>query len=308
MEIIKFDHKITNFKTENFAIFIFGVGLIGGSIKDLLLRRFTCEVVFCDFCWDPTLDQQLNFDLITEHFQHMAKTSRIHFVYSAGKSGMLSENVYSQEIDSFLQVVNIVKLSAQFVGSGRITFHLLSSAGGLFEGQLNVDENSIPNPLSQYGQIKLKQENVIKNCVGQFNVVIYRPSSVYGYRSKSRLGLVSTILTRANKNLGFEVFASKDSIRDYVFIDDISNFIVNHFIQVDNIDVYKEFFLVSGKPTSIGEMLDILNRIYNKKLYYYYKVNKQNTLNMSFRKTLIPDGFLVTSLFEGVLKTKMTIR
>lgn len=308
MEVIKFDHKTTNFKTESLAIFIFGVGLIGGSIKDLLLRRFTCEVVFCDFCWDPTLDQQLNFDLIIDHVQQIVKSHRIHFVYSAGKSGMLFEKVDSQEIDSFNQVVEIAKLSAYFVGRERITFHLLSSAGGLFEGQLNVDDNSVPNPLSQYGQIKLKQEKIIKDHVGLFNVVIYRPSTVYGYRSYCRLGLVATILTRANKNLFFEVFASQDSIRDYVFINDVSDFIVNRFLQEDIIDVYKEYFLVSGKPTSMGEMLDIFNRIYKKKLYYSYKINKQNTLNMSFRKTLIPDGFLITSLFEGVLKTKMTIK
>src|ERR1041385_672024 len=74
-------------------------------------------------------------------------------------------------------------------------FHLLSSAGGLYNGQRNVGRDSVPFATNPYGRAKLEQERQLHLALAHTQRMIYRPASVYGFAGPgTRLGLVAALI------------------------------------------------------------------------------------------------------------------
>ena len=71
---------------------------------------------------------------------------------------------------------------------------MISSAGGLFEGQTFCDARSAPTPQRPYGEGKLNQEQLAWGRKGDAKIHIFRPSSVYGVSPSGRIGLVTALI------------------------------------------------------------------------------------------------------------------
>jgi len=59
-------------------------------------------------------------------------------------------------------------------------------------------------------------------------------------------------------------------------------------------------FLISGKPTTIHEIKNNVERIINKKLYVNYSTNKTNEKDISFAPSLIPKNFENTDILTAI--------
>src|SRR5688572_19385678 len=181
--------------SEKRVIIIFGVGLVGSAIvKSLtLLEKFNVWKQKSDWSVPDNFQFQLN-DL--SNLLDIHNMRQIGWVWSAGKTGFSST---ANELDTefifyriFLE--QIKRFEEQFGMKGRSFIHLLSSAGGLFEGQRVTSRDAKPQPTRPYGQLKLKQENLMRDMFHD-RCQIYRPSSIFGFYAKGqRVGLITNLI------------------------------------------------------------------------------------------------------------------
>jgi UDP-glucose 4-epimerase len=79
---------------------------------------------------------------------------------------------------------------------------------------------------------------------------IYRPSSIYGFsREAGRSGLINTLIKNAKSHSVSRIFGSLDTVRDYVLVTDIAEFIARRIIQAETHS--QTFILASGRPASV---------------------------------------------------------
>lgn len=280
-----------------------GLGLIGQSVCMALLKNgFTIENRY-NINWSYIDDLNLKLKLAKEQISKVDRLSSIHVVWTAGKGGFSSpaEEFKSEQI-AFGKVIQFTsELDSSFQDT-QVKIHVLSSAGGLFEGQTLVDNSSTPEPKRPYGLIKMQQENTVLSLSEKIHKQIYRPSSVYGYYGEGyRKGLIVTLIQRALQGVPIELYGRSDTLRDYVYLEDIGHYIAKCITQ--NATLEQINFLTSGKPTSTFEVLNLVQGYISKPIYIRYIAEKRNDNNITYRKSSAPALWRSTPNTVGIKKT-----
>ena len=109
--------------------------------------------------------------------------------------------------------------------SGRGTFFLSSSAGGVYAGSTHppFSESTVPRPLSLYGETKLAHEEISRSTLeGCVPLVIGRFSNLAGPGQNfvKQQGLVSQLCRAVVTRQSLNVFVPMETLRDYLYIDD----------------------------------------------------------------------------------------
>ena len=290
-------------------ILMFGIGLLGSAVfKHISKKCGKYQAQYHGFDWHDAAkrsSQAVNILNIAKTIMSHSGASfaRVSFVWLAGSGGF---NSSQQELDNenkgFQTVVDIateLKLSSSNV---TVEFHHISSAGGLFEGCGYVDNDTRPDPQRPYGRLKLLQEKLLLNQ----NVLtprIYRPSTVYGQvLIGKRQGLISTLIRNGSLKKVTDIQGNLYTLRDYVFASDIADFISDAVLTSGNLSEQSIFFLISGKPSSIYEVISVIEHILKNKLYYKLHFNPQNSKNIAFSSSLLPKNWRQTNLGYGIKK------
>ena len=161
--------------------------------------------------------------------------------------------------ESFLQVLGRTLPE----GPGVVT--LVSSAGGIFGGSAGgpFNEDTVPCPISPYGQGKLRQENALcqwGTALG-IPVAIARTANVYGARQDlgKPQGLISHACAAALANRPIDIFVPLHTQRHYVYADDVGTLlesVASTAASEGNPVLIKN--LAGGPPTSISRILEII--------------------------------------------------
>jgi UDP-glucose 4-epimerase len=305
---------------------IFGVGLIGAHLVRNLYKYQYKETHSLPFSWqDPShrkketaniLDCIRNLMKNPDHGQRRggvytlpaqaginpAPTNRIDVVWSAGKGGFgMSQNDTLSEMDSFSEVVKMAIDMLRENPSCLVRFHMLSSAGGLFEGQRNVNTASPPAPGRPYGFLKLAQEKILSDC-DELVQFIYRPTSVYGFAGLNhRLGLIPTLLWNGSKNKVSTIFGAPETLRDYVWAGDIGAFMAG--IIASKTSCSARFLLASEKPSALFEIFNHIEKMLNKRLFCHYIKSGDNAGHNTFSMRTRPVGWNPLDMETGIRKT-----
>jgi UDP-glucose 4-epimerase len=291
---------------------IFGLGLIGRSVQNALHRAVQPTTSKFEFAWKHADARNRHLEAIASHIGDVLprdhRKTHVDIVWSAGRAGFAaSEAECCQETDAFKSVFALAGRLMKLQQRPHIRFHLLSSAGGLFEGQCNVGSASESRPLRPYGQAKLEQEKVLSALTGDAIKYVYRPSSVYGCNSRGgRAGLIVTLMHSAVNNQTTRIFGNHETLRDYVFADDIGKFICRQILRGESRS--QTFLLASGRPASMMEAIRLVERAMNRKLLLQFQPYESNTSSNSFRPSALPHDWFPTQLEIGILVTAMRIR
>lgn len=266
----------------------FGVGLIGRAIASELTRRRIQRPVLHPFSW---LEPTAALDML----RRTAPPGEFEIVWSAGKGGFAAPpEAFEGELKAFEDVVGFAKDHG-----GCRAFHLVSSAGGLFEGQRYVDAGSVPRPLRPYGEAKLRQEQLL-HAATEFPSHIYRPSSVYGMPNPGvRSGLITTIVENVRSNSVTTIFGSADTLRDYVHAEDVGRYVA---ARVHGQDAPPVSLLASSRPASIGQVLSIIARLMQRPSYVRYANRRLNSLDMTYRQSALPSDWRPIDLEAGIAR------
>ena len=262
------------------VVVVVGTGLVGSATYRYLLQSgyvvsnqskvnwSDCEAYLsiCDFIKQAAMATSSTYDLVV--------------VWSAGKLGFDAspDEIQGEQVffESFcLNFSNMLSLLER-----RATFVLLSSVGGLFEGQNLISKTSTPAPKRPYGVLKLRQEELARKHLHKCSLKILRLSSVFGtLKGCSRKGLIQVLILNGMQRKPSKIYGTLDTLRDYVFIDDIAQFI-EHLIYQNSFG-FDVFHLVSGKPSSIREIKNIIERTLCRTLELSYSLNASNSSDIT---------------------------
>ncbi len=284
-----------------------GLGLIGKSIQRQLCENgFKVHNQF-KINWGHAEKAGKTLSIVAQEMAMIAamEAARIDLIWSAGRAGFSAmHDDFETEMAVFQTLLSLAKdLSKAY----SVHVHHFSSAGGLFEGQRFVKQDTLPIPRRPYGSIKLQQEDWVRALPPAICTHIYRPSSVYGYNGRgSRAGLITALAERGLAGQTVHIYGRPDTIRDYVYVEDIGVFVLNRILREwsDN----EVCFLTAGKPTTMIEMLKIVQGLLKKRLFFRYIHDGGNTSHMSFDRGTFPTGWKPTHASIGLKKTILNIQ
>lgn len=111
---------------------------------------------------------------------------------------------------------------------------ILVSSGGTVYGQASqfpIPENHPANPISPYGVTKLTLEKYAHLYVvtNGLKVICVRPGNAYGVGQHPYIGqgFVSTAMASIINNKPVKIFGARGTIRDYIYVTDLAEGIVN---------------------------------------------------------------------------------
>ncbi len=281
--------EIDSCNRKNMTCIVFGQGLIGCCVTNLLSIRSGTATIHIDVDWSD-VDSLLNASSSLDKYRN---NSAIEIVWSAGQGGFIAT---SSEMEKELYVYEkaINHLNQKF--EGLITVNLVSSAGGLYEGQRYIDEHTEVKPRRPYGFSKLRQEEFLQ--IEDIPHRIYRVASAYGsVGQKARVGLINAFLINAIIGRTTKIFAKADTFRDYVFNVDVARFIVDDMLYARS---NRKTIVCSGRSVSIQTLVHMISHITRKKIKVNYVPNSGNDEDMVFSRSLVPPDLRVTSLEEGI--------
>jgi nucleoside-diphosphate-sugar epimerase len=281
------------------VVAVFGVGLLGTHLVEALRNGSTFAELALPYHWSDHAQQQGDGRRILTQMEQVVKSlsrqwgspGRLDLVWSAGQSGFGSSgselDVENAALASVLDLVD--EFRERWPGIAT-QFHLISSAGGLFEGQLGVGPHSKPDPLQPYGQSKLAQEVEAQGRLSPMPVVIYRPSSVYGpVRHGQRMGLIATLLVNAYRYRVSILRGETHTLRDYVLASDVAQFMASRITPHD--PQAGVFVLASARPTSLAEVVRMVEEITHRKLLIQYQLSPNNALSNTYLPSVLPRGW-----------------
>ena len=136
--------------------------------------------------------------------------------------------------------------------------HLIQASSILINGQKRIyGRRTKYNPINHYEKSKLKAEFLIRKT--KCNYTILRFGGIYGKNGPEHLGINKFIkLGTKGKKLIFE--GNEKSLRNYIFVEDAANFIINC---IEN----KKYgiFYVGGQIISFEKMLKNINKTFCNK-------------------------------------------
>ena len=290
-------------------VILFGVGLIGRAVVAAVTRTGIERLIEVPFSWTSEHCQTRELEAIQQEIfasRSEAATppiSRVDIIWAAGRTGFSSsDDQIMPEVRAFEKAISFSLQLLRRVPDARHSFHLISSAGGLFEGQKHVDCTSLPRPLRPYSCAKLQQEQMLAGGPSQVRKMIYRLSTVYGFSGQGvRFGLVNTLIHNSIRRRSSNIFGNALTIRDYVLVSDVGKFIANRLQDID--ENSRVLTLASGKPTTIFEMLNRIENIVGRKFFYSFDNISTNTTDISFSPAILPQLWFPTDLDTGLRQT-----
>ncbi len=290
-------------------VLIIGLGLIGNSVFKILNNYVNCVIGNYNFSWLNPLMQDIelknmaiNFNSILGNKSPFNQYSQLDILWCAGKCGFnASEQQTHAELETFRKISLFTSTLSANHPHKTIRFHLISSAGGLFEGQKEVNFSNPPVPYRPYGILKLCQENIVLSMPNAIQKIIYRPSSVYGPIQKlGRLGLIPALILNGLSKKVTYISGNLTTLRDYIFVSDVGRFIVSKVLFSDKLENLSIFFIVSGKPTSILEIKKHIEKKLNRKIYLNFNYTATNDRNITFHQNVLPYKGGIVDLATGI--------
>jgi nucleoside-diphosphate-sugar epimerase len=286
---------------------VFGSGLIGGpTVRSLQRAAGTASVRRMDWTWSRHgTGEAATVETAAREALAAREGARLTIVWAAGRSGFEAN---AAAMDDELASLRAVLATARRIGADlppeQRGFVHVSSAGGLFEGQVACGRAAESAPLRPYGEGKLAQERLVRadESLGRRHIV--RPSSVYGYARGARKGLIASLIAAALRSRPATIMGALTTQRDYVYAPDIGRFIAARVLELDPVDAPVETsLLASGRPTAIFEIIRLIESRFDAPLLLQIDPRPENARDNTFLLSGLPAGFRPTRLVEGVALT-----
>ena len=193
----------------------------------------------------------------------------------------------------------------------------ISSGGAVYgkEDKMPLKEDAPSKPISSYGIQKITIEKLLYlyDYLYGLDYRVIRLANPYGpyQRPNGRLGVVTTFINDVIHNKHLKVFGDGEIVRDYIYVDDAINAIIN-IVEGEGKDrngkVYKTFNVGSGVGKSINSVIEDIRKIFDKNIEVEYVDGRKsdvpiNYLDISLYESIY--GKLIKNSFEeGIVKTK----
>ncbi len=291
------------------TIAVFGAGLLGSAVVNAIQSTVPLQAERIPLSWTDAALQGRQLQALEARIAAALREDEgakgmasLKVLWSAGRAGFTAtEPETAVELDSFRAVLGMSERLARRFPEARTGLYLLSSAGGLFEGQRHVDQTSPPAPRRPYGWLKLRQEQLLAASEAPITKRIYRPTSVYGYlRPQQRIGLISTLILNGLRHQVSHITAWMSTLRDFVFVEDVARFIGRLLLEDDAKGETSTAVLAHAKPFSIFEIEKMVENVLGRKIYVSYSLEPSNREDITFSYTVVPPGWHSSDLSSNI--------
>lgn len=291
-----------------------GNGFLGSYVTDRLIQLGHFVTVLDRSTPTPRHMKMPNYRWIEADFNDFrsieiaTKNQRAVFHFLSATSPLTSLRDPAWDVRSNL--LPTIELLKNCVQSG-VQFFYFASSGGAIYGNSESEraaELDLALPTSPYAVGKLAAEGMLRHYQAEYglNTVSFRISNPYGPSHKIRRdqGIIPIAIRHALEGSELTVYGDGNSVRDYLYVEDFSDMLVNATESNHKHDLYN---IGSGAGASVNEILRRVQEVTGKKLL----VNFQPAPNsFVFRNVLDTSRYLtefgpqeITNLDEGISKT-----
>lgn len=289
------------------GVAIFGLGLVGTGVATWLRSRSGAQAKYLPFDWRPAANRvaqiaQIKRELLSICDKGEPDVGKLSIVWAAGAAGFSAkQDTLNDEKCSLGLILDMCASLQATRPDTNVAFHLVSSAGGLFEGQRDVTALSSPKPLRPYAVSKLEQEEMVKSLPLSITRRIYRPSSIYGYKHGGRPGLIVTLVRNSYQRKTTRITGSLDTLRDYIHVSDVARFIGEQVLEPGHSG--GTYLLACGKPATMRSVIGQVQQLVGHPLYLQFDPAPANAEHNTYRPAALRHLGNTMSLAYGLKLT-----
>jgi len=218
----------------------------------------------------------------SEFVKEILRSKKIEIVMHFAAFAFVGESVEDPLKYYENNVAKTISLLKTMVHCGVRKFIFSSTCATFGEPEkLPIDEETPQNPINPYGQTKLDIENLLKSLArsGELSSAVFRYFNAAGASEDGMIGedhnpethLIPLAIDAAvGKRGALKVFGTDyptpdgTCLRDYVHVDDLSRAHIAVFEKMDEHSGFIHYNLGTGRPTSVKEILDMVERVVGK--------------------------------------------
>lgn len=224
-----------------------GAGFIGSHLTDALLAKGHSVRILDDLSTGKRSNLALDnraVELIVGDVADAALVARAmagcsavaHLAAVASVQASVDDPVRTHQ-SNFIGTLNVCEAMRQ-AGVKRVVFASSAAVYGNNGEGLSIDEDTPKAPLTPYASDKLASEHYLDFYRRQHGLepVVFRFFNIYGPRqdpSSPYSGVISIFSERANKGLPICVFGDGEQTRDFVYVEDLVDLLVQAFEKTD---------------------------------------------------------------------------
>jgi UDP-glucose 4-epimerase len=246
-------------------LIIGGTGFLGKNLVKLLTARHKRTVVVgTGKNYHPVSSEmyipagELTIDSIPKKYRE--RLIMIDFAYAS-----VPNTSFEDPINDFSKnLLNIIRY-LDFAKAVRAIRYVYISSGGTVYGDTvaeQINEETANYPISPYGITKMACERYVHmyHFIDKLDTCIVRPSNVFGPFQKPfrGQGFIATVLALLFQDKPANIFGNGDIIRDYLYVDDFCNALMDVIEYGKNGEVYNVGY---GLGYSINDVLKQINLI-----------------------------------------------
>ena len=246
-----------------------GSGFIGSALTSKLSGHKNNEIYVLDI-EEPKTNLDIKYkkidirsDKIKDYFQEIKPDKIIHLAAQASVAISSKDPVLDNDVNVGGSL-NILKSALEL----KLTQFVFFSTGGAIYGEKvgrKFNEDDTVDPQSPYGMSKSSFEKYLTYYSDKFNLpsTVIRPSNVFGpgQNPYGEAGVVSIFGKKMLENEPVTIFGTGDEYRDYIYIDDVVDFI-EKIIEENITGTYN---LCSGQKTKTIDIFNSLKEIVDYK-------------------------------------------
>jgi len=253
-------------------------GFIGSHLVDQLAKLPNTKVVCFDrFSRPPVFMRRPNTKLIKGDYFNKQDSEKglenvdyvVHcFSATTPASSLANPNLDAQMIKRNTEFFeNCAKSNVK-----KIAFVSSADVYGKASEKKAATEDDRPKPTSPYGMAKLASERSLETFRIKYGqaYVAYRLTNPYGPRQifKNGMGVIPVFIDNIKAQRKISVFGDGSASRDYIYVEDAAKMMINALIQPNRHNLYN---IGSGKQTTINDLIQTLQKHFNKKIDIEYK-------------------------------------
>lgn len=185
----------------------------------------------------------------------------------------LFEDIIQDINNSYFSFINLLNICSE---KQVRKFIFLSSAGTVYGNHLEstINELTLLKPINIYGLQKVYFEHLINiksiEC-GNLPYYVLRVSNPYGgfQNPQRKQGIIPILINKAIKNEKFELWADINTVRDYIYIDDLLHTI--NLLLLNDEHGSATINIGSGNQTSIKSIISLVEMKLDRKIELIYK-------------------------------------
>jgi len=206
----------------------------------------------------------------------------IHLAAHAGVIPSIENPFYDFEVN----VKGTLNLLHSSVKNKVERFIFASSNAPLGEQSQPLNEEKVPKPLSPYGASKLACEGY---CSAFFNsyglkTISLRFSNVYGPYCLHKSSVIAKFIKDAITKRSITIYGDGNQTRDFLYVEDLCNAIYSVInLNSERLDIWGEVFhLGTGNETSITEIANHVNRLFNNKIEIIFAPKRRGEIKRNY--------------------------